>query len=344
MPSFLTTKKMGPRLRERIHVSLTGRRKETRRARVFPLLVACLRAAMLIGLVVFAVSFFLRKHDQETQIAAMRARVIAAHEKESSGLSKRDKQLRQRTEEAITEGLGRYKGDFFSHEVRDQDLFLQLLKQPGVYLRGSLRDLNKEAGIQTVAQESLKDAFLVCLLDPPVGVEERDLLERVYVAYRSGPTLDQATAPFFRLQAGLAFMPLLEDAWRDNVRRATKLQSLQQLLTTLERAPLEQAKAAARAETILFVIDEDKEAGAPSEFDGSNKHFARVHLVKLGSQSTLLRARLLVDPSWISEKRRHQYASGLLGCRLAKELHQVLLGRKTDEGAERGPGEGEDDR
>jgi hypothetical protein len=295
---------------------------------------------LLVALVVFTVNFFLRKHGEETQVATLRAQVLLAHEKESSGLSTRDKELRQRTELAVREALGNYAGDFFAHEVRDRDLLAELLKQPGVYLRGNLRDLQKEGGVQAVARESLMDAFLVCLLDPPPGLEESDLLERVYVAYRSGRALDQATEPFFRLQAGLAFMPLLEDSWRDNVRRATTLETLKQLKTTLERAPLDQAKAAARAETILFVIDEDKEAGAPSEFDGSNKHFARVHLVKLGSQSTLLRARLQVDPSWISEKRRHRYASGLLGCRLAKELRDKLVGKKS----ESGPGTDEETR
>jgi hypothetical protein len=99
-------------------------------------------------------------------------------------------------------------------------------------------------------------------------------------------------------------------------------------MKTLKQAPLKQAKAAARAEYFLFLLDEEKQAGAPSEFDGASKHYVRIHLIHLASQKTILRKRLLIDPSWISEKRRHRYAQGLLDCRMAHELRNQLFADK----------------
>jgi hypothetical protein len=253
-----------------------------------------------------------------------------SHDDDSPGrhhaleLGKTEKEVRIRAERAIAKALGKYEGDLVSAETKDSGLFSALLAKPGIYLRGSLKDFTGEDGLARVAQNSIKDAFLVCLLDPPPGVEEHDLLERTYIAYRSGPALDGATPGFFRLQAALAFMPLLEDSWRDNVLRAQELSSLEHLMKTLKQAPLKQARAAARAEYLLILLDEEKQAGAPSEFDGASKHYVRIHLIHLASQETVLRKRLLVDPSWISEKRRLRYAQGLLDCRMASELRTQL--------------------
>jgi|GEM_PF-574432 len=329
MPSFLTTKKMGPRLRERIQTSLSGRRTSKRRSRTGLLFVACLRAALLVALVVVAVNYLLEKRGQESKIEALRAELLRVHQGESADLGKTEKEVRLRAESAVAQALGEYEGDLVAGEAKDVELFSALLAKQGIYLRGRLKDFKAEGGLSRVASHSLKDGFLVCLLDPPAGIEEKALLERTYVAYRSGPALDSATPGYFRLQAALAFMPLLEDSWRDNVKRVQKLESLEHLMKTLKQAPLEQAKAAARAEYFLFLIDEEKQAGAASEFDGASKHFVRIHLVHLASQDTILRQRLLVDPSWISERSRHRYAQGLLACRLARELRDQLFVEKT---------------
>lgn len=329
MASFLTTKKMGPQLRARIETSLTGRRSEKRRAKVTPLIVATLRAGLLLFAIAMTVSFFVKKRGQESRVSTLRAEVLAAHDKASSGLRKRDKELRQRVEIAVAQALNTYRGDVLSEEVRDPALFRELLQKPGIYLRASIRDLKKPEGLKLAAENSLKDAFLVCLLDPPPGTKEREMVERVYVAYRSGPELDKATLPFFRLQAGLAFLPIFEAPWRESVLHAKELSGLQYLKKTIERAPIDVARAVARSETMLILLDEEKLPGSPSEFDGSSKHFVQVHLVKLDSQTTVLRLRRLVDPEWISENRRLRYASGLLACRLAKELRDLLVEQKN---------------
>lgn len=315
---------MGPRLKERIHTSLSGRRTSPRRSRTLLLVVACLRATILIVALVVCVTYFLGRRGEETKIAALRAEILRVQKVESADLGQTEKEVRLRTEHAIAQALGQYEGDLVSDEAKDAELFSAVLAKQGIYLRGSLKDLSSEDGLARVAQNSVKDAFLVCLLDPPPGIEEHDLLERTYISYRSGPALDRATPGFFRLQAALAFMPLLEDSWRDNVLRAKELASLEHLMKTLKQAPLKQAKSAARAEYLLFLLDEEKQAGAPSEFDGASQHFVRIHLIHLASQETVLRKRLLTDPSWISEKRRHRYAQGLLDCRLASELRGEL--------------------
>src|SRR5690606_36753235 len=112
----------------------------------------------------------------------------------------------------------------------------------------------------------------------------------------------------------------------DRVRAAEDGKELARLERDLERAPIERAKQAARAEILVAAVDEPGDGSGPTELDGERPHDIRLAIVDLPSGEVLLRMRRHVDPSWISTAKRPMYATGLDGCAFAFDVHQALDG------------------
>src|SRR5690606_24020270 len=85
-------------------------------------------------------------------------------------------------------------------------------------------------------------------------------------------------APF---RDALAGMPFLGADWLARVSAAEGARELQRLRRDFERAPLAQARRAAKAELLLFAMDEPPKRPGPVELDGERARDVRVGLVDL---------------------------------------------------------------
>jgi hypothetical protein len=196
------------------------------------------------------------------------------------------------------------------------------LERPLVYVRGQARDFKSPQAARQAAAESTRDAFVLCLLEPAESLKESVLLQKVGVVYRAASRGKMNERPY-----------LLHDAWQalaffssdwsqklDHMEHQTQLAAAEQVMAKELR---HQGRRAASAELLLYVFDEAKDAGAPSDFDGESVHFMRVGLVELASMRPLLQVRRQVNPAWISEKRRLSFSRDLDSCRLAGELRGI---------------------
>ena len=194
-----------------------------------------------------------------------------------------------------------------------------------MYVRGTNDTMVDSAQLATTSLASSKDALVLCLFEPPASRTEKDLLDKVRVAYSGGWNLENRTPNVRRLNDAIVGLPLLSPAWTDKVKAAEEPTDLSRLRTELERAPIEHAKQAAHSSLLLVAVDELGEGKGPTELDGERLHPVRVALVDLargsGRGEVLLRARHVVDPSWITAARRATYASGFDSCTLALDVH-----------------------
>jgi hypothetical protein len=130
-----------------------------------------------------------------------------------------------------------------------------------------------------------------------------------------------------RLDPLLQALPLLEPAWKQRIQAADSDRALATYQKLFDAAPLRAAVRAAKARQLLAVMDEPGDPKAPAELDGERPHAVRVTLTEMESGNVRLRYRGNVDPSWISERTRAEYASGIDGCALALDLRNAVLGR-----------------
>ena len=169
-----------------------------------------------------------------------------------------------------------------------------------------------------------KRQFITCLASPPASEEEKTLIPTVAAVYRGSPPSPERQARLHRLQALLDAAPVLEPSWSDALASAASVAELSERRRELERADLGRAAQAIEAELLVYVIDEPKKPGTPAEVDGAHDHMVRVGIVDLATSEELLRVRRRVDPSWISDTHRVDYARGLNACRLAVDVRHAL--------------------
>jgi hypothetical protein len=174
------------------------------------------------------------------------------------------------------------------------------------------------------AAVSFRDAFSRCLLDPPSSRDERTLRATALAAL-AGRAIS-GSSKLERLHDALLGLPFLNSEWLARVHRAGDLAELQGLRTAFERAPIDGAIRAAQAGLLLSVLDEPGDGTGPTELDGERPHHVRVELYDLRADASLLRLRRHVDPGWISESSRAEYARGMDGCKLALEVRDEVAG------------------
>jgi hypothetical protein len=323
MPTFLTTSRMSPALRARVQASVSGRRIRSQQA-LSPRSIAALRALAVVSLLggLTAVALHVRRVDHELE--ATRSTLLAHWQRESAGLSPRHRALGTRVQRWLAEASGSQFEDEISAELRLPQGLQAVLARPIVYVRGDLADVRTLTSLENTARESVKDAFVLCLMDPPEQRSERTLLSRVRSAYAGGERMQRATGHVVRLGDGLMGLPLLDQGWRVRIAEARDRRELEQLRRTFERAPLERAKFAAKASVLLFAIDEPGDAAKPTELDGERPHHVRIGLVDLERDKVLLKLRRHVDPSWLSDTTRAEYARGVDSCALALDVRSAL--------------------
>lgn len=323
MPTFLVNHKMSPELRARIEASVTGRRHGTA-SRLSPRATMALRVVSVTAIAAALVWLTLTKRQADQETETLRATLIERWQRARAPLSQRELTLPQQVATLLKPEVRSYRGDIVTARARAPH-WPRLLREPTVYLRGSLAALGQSAGIEQSAREATKDAFVLCLLEPPEKRSEKALLGRVKSAYAAGERMQRATEHVSRLGDAFSGLPFFAEAWRGQIAGAKHHHELQRLESSFARAPLKAARAALQARQLLFVIDEPGAASALTELDGEKPHDVRVGLVDLTTGELLLRLRRRVDPSGFSDPTRAEYARGVDDCGLALDVHQAAI-------------------
>jgi hypothetical protein len=324
--TLLVTDKMSPALRARIEASVRGRQSTPGR-RGKPFALAMLRMTLVLTFVLAIGSFAMARRRASAELEADRARLLDRFRKEASGLTAEQRGIGERIQGLLEQAAGPYPGDAITPELRAVGL-AGTLARPTVYVRGPLQSFTRLSGIRESASGSFGDAFVLCLLDPPSARTERQLLGRARSAFAGAGRVERVAPHVARLYHALAGLPYLSPTWEERVKTAQKARELGLLQRDFERAPLEGARAAARAELLLYAMDEPGDRSVPAELDGERPHHVRVGLVDLASKKQLLALRRKVDPSWLSPASRAEYATGIDACSLALDVREEVTGEK----------------
>ncbi len=313
MPTLLVNSRMAKPLAARIEKSLRG----SPGAALAPRLVALFRIATVLGIVAATIFLVvLRRRDNE-QLIASRGALLRAVTSQASSLTVEDQRTVVRAETWLRRLAGSYDGDVLDGALRAGALD-KVLAQPLIYFRGPLDSFKTSAAMAEAEVASFKDAFLSCLAEPPRERSEKALLTKVRAAGSS-----DVVANAHRLWSAVVGLPFLSPAWLERVRTSDSVSDISELEHAFARAPIDEAKQAARARLFIAVLDEPGDTPGPSELDGERPHFVRIAIVDLATEKILLRQRRRVDPSWISLDRRAQYARRLDGCKLALDVRDA---------------------
>lgn len=311
---------MSPALAARVQEAVSGRQTSAERRRPLKSLLRLL-TLVFVSASVAGVVHFQRQRAQELE--SLRASLLDKLERQANQLSRSDRELPARVSAAVAlHATPSYPGDQIAEDLRSEAGLTQALAAATLYLRGPLEGLGQPARVAELAASSTKDAFALCLLAPPKTRTEQALRFKASAAYAHGKQAD-AMSQLERVAPLLQALPLLGADWKRRIANAESLGALQVLQKLLEAAPLEAGVHAAKARQLLLVLDETASASGPTELDGERKHWVRVVLADLTNKETRLRFRHEVDPGWLSDATRAQYASGVDGCALAMDLRQA---------------------
>lgn len=323
MGTFLVTPRMDPALRARVEraVSRGARarfamkelgmahapfreRGGMRGARLFPVVVALL-VAVLAGAGVL--------HDRRAMEADRRALLAALGARRAALPTGLDRLL------AADRLLAVSAVDLPDHvapALRGPGALDAALRRPALYVHGVAAELRDPLKIDVAARTSTKDAFLVCLLQPPPSPAEKDMLPRVRGVYFGGAKVDTETASVRRLAEARLALAALRPAFEETARGTTDRGVLRVLRRDLDAVPVEQARRAALAELLLIVADDPADPAQPTRE-------ARVTMVDLGSGEVLLRLRRRpADQGTSSMASLHR--ADLEGCDLALGVRRAV--------------------
>jgi hypothetical protein len=325
MATLLTTRKMSPELAARVEASVRGRRAPPG-ARIAPRSVSLIRLGLFAMFGVGASWLALFWHQAREHLERERSMLLQRVEREAASLNEDDHANLGRVRSWLQRSSSGYPGDFIAEEVGTPDGFTATIARPTIYVRGKVAGFKTAAGIEQTASASAIDAFVSCLMDPPRSRTEKALLARARTTYAAAERMRQATLHVQRLHHALVGLPFLAADWKARVVAADDQRSLDKLRRYFERAPIEAAKRAAKARLLLVAMDEPADTTAVAELDGERAHVIRVKLVDLAIDKLLLQLRRRVDPSWLSDGARAEYASGIDSCALALDVHDAVNG------------------
>jgi hypothetical protein len=323
--TLLVTDRMSPELRARIEASVRGRRS-TRGPSTVPLARALVRFTLVLTVLGLAVTLILARSRATAELEAERAALLAKIRSEAGTLTPGEMGITRRVEAWLSRSSGTYGGDTVAGELRAAGAFAATLRRPTVYVRGPVESFARSAGVAESASVSYSDAFVLCLLDPPGSRSEKALLGRARSALGGGERVARVAPHVARLHHAVLGLPLLTAGFEKRVQEARRAPEIALLRRELERAPLAGAKAAAKAELLLFAMDEPGDKSKPAELDGERPHYVRVGLVDLPAERLLLELRRHVDPSELSAAARAEYAMGIDSCTLALDVRAEVLG------------------
>lgn len=313
---------MNPALAERIEASLARHAGRARGGIYPPVLVAATRLVVALAVVAAVVALYVMGRRARERLEGRRdalAAAVVAHSASLRALGAEDRATLVRAELALQRLARPWEGDLVSPELRARGGLDAVLAAGVIYVHASVAELTRAdpLPIAVITRDGAKDAVLLCLYAPPAARTEQPMVAKVLDAW-DAPALERATAPAVLLRDAEAGLPLLAPDWLLRVKVATPT-ALARLESAYAHAPIEHAKQAARARSLLVVLDEG--AGALA-LGGDHPHDARVAIVDLASRIELLRLRRRVDPSWVAPARRAKYSVDLDGCALALDVRE----------------------
>jgi len=282
-----------------------------------------LRVVALTSIVATLVWLVLTKQRADQETETLRAVLVERWQRARQPLSPSELGLSQRLPAWLKQEVQHYPGDLVTERARAPRL-KRLLSERITYVRGPLAEMGHRRGLEQSARDSVKDAFVLCLLDPPTDRSEKALLSRAKSAYAAGERMQQSTEHVTRLGDAFLGLPFLDTAWREQVVQAKHHLELERLGRSFELAPIAAARQALESRLLLFVIDEPGAASATTELDGEKPHAVRVGLRDLVTGQLLLRLRRQVDPSGFSDITRAEYARGVDDCGLALDVRKAV--------------------
>jgi len=318
VPTFLVTKNMSPALAARVQAAVSGKRV-AENSRRNPL-VGVLRVLTFVLLLASIVGIVRVRSRRAAELEDARSSLLQRVRNAAAQLTMQDRELKGRAQAAIAlHATSPYAGDVLADELRTERGLQAALSLPTLYIRGPLDGLSNAARLPELAASSFKDPLVLCLLDPPEARTEQALRRRVKVQP------DAATAHVERLAPLLQALPLLDRAWQQRIEAADTLESMRELQKLYDVAPVAAALRAAKTRQMLVAMDEARAGDGPTELDGERAHAVRLVLVDLNSGEVRLRFRGDVDPKWLSDGARAQYASGIDSCAFAFDLRRALI-------------------
>lgn len=325
MGTYLTNDKMSPELRARIEASVrAGRPASARLAGPPPVARAALRLVTMTAIVGCIIALGWRWQQDRDQLETARGQLVAEHATATAPLAERAPEKVAAVHRWLAKVSGLYRDDHVATRLRRAGGLDRELSRGALYLRGPQDAIRSGKRRPAAIAESQKDAFVTCLVSPPPSAEEKALIPTVAATYRGTPPSPQRQARIHPLKILLAAQPVLDASWSDALASAASVAELSERRRDLERADLGRAAKAVEAELLVYVIDEPKKPDTPAEVDGAHDHMVRVGIVDLATSKELLRMRRRVEPSWISESHRVDYARGLNACRLAVDVRDAL--------------------
>jgi len=325
MPTLLTNRKMDPALVARIEASIRRRRGHSGRDIYRPSTVAIARALGIIAVVSVVTAIFVTQRRARERFERRRGALVEAVEAHSSSLSESEKNVVARVETALRRLAGPYEGDVVAAELRADGAWSKLLASPTTYVRGNLENLARAPSIASVAEDSTKDALLLCLFDPPAARDEKTLAAKVSEGWEP-KTLEQRTAQAGLLRDAALGLPFLQPSWLERVKTVRSTRDLAAFEHAFASAPIERAKKVARARYLIAALDEGPTFLA---FDGDKAHDVRFAIIELASSNVLLRLRRHVDPANVSAPRRVKYSMDIDGCIVSLDALDALRSSVT---------------
>lgn len=324
MPTLLTTRRMSPALAARVKASVRGSRSAPG-ARLAPRAVSILRLGLIAVCIGAASSLLVAWQRTTRELEAERAQLLERIRRESASLGAHAKAAGARAVGLLQRSSGPYAGDVVADELRASDALDSVLAESLIFVRGPLASFRSELRTREAAAGSRKDALVLCLMDPPEARSEKALLGRARAAH-GGERLRERTAHVARLHDLFHGLRVLGPEIEQQVMAATQKREIEKRARAFDAAPLAETKRAARSGRLLFVMDEPADGTGPTELDGERAHDVRVGLVDLASEKMLFQVRRRVDPSWLSEGARAEYASGIDSCALALDVRAAVAG------------------
>lgn len=317
MPTLLTTPRMSPELRARILESLhtdarsrAGGQSQVQGARLIRILI-------VLGVLCLGIALFVTFKKSRAEFARAHAAFLTRYERETAVFDGEYKKRLSLIDALLRDVPEKYPGDFVDPSLRSSASELdKLLGEPFVYVRGPLLGFRRQAERRSTWKDGGPGAFIRCYLLPPGDIKESTLLRHLGKVYEPSAFRGR----FVNVDNAFRALSFVDSDFEERLRKSTLMRDLTGLEASLDTAHLEGGASFERVRYFVYVLDEPKSQGVPSDFDGEAEHFLRVEVFDLEKNQPLYRARRRVDPDWISEKSRLSYSRQLDSCRLAFEL------------------------
>jgi hypothetical protein len=274
-------------------------------------------------------------------LARRKGDLAGAAARESAALGDRPRALVTAMDEVVLAAAeGTWPGDFVAGDLVDPAARSALFEGSIVYARAAVPELSRLDAIGAAVRRSEKDAFVLCLVEPPREATAAALRAAATRYWMGGALFEDATHDVFSLSQVHKGLRPLSDAFAAELAEADDHLFVRRLEEEYDqRTPnaLSMARTAASADLLVVVADELPAGFAPPEVGKSltatrrpavlpqiegAPHVVRVVVWSAERRGVVLRIRVPVDARGLglSEAERIMIAPHVQGCQAAVAL------------------------